>query len=73
MLNRLNTGAYEKQFMENIYSITPVISFTNQTLLALFWIQFPLKKGFMDFNDPLIRNRSLYRRAHVAKNTAGTF
>ncbi len=47
--------------MNCIRPVKPIVSFTNQVALPIFWYEFPLKKSFFDPDDPVLVSRSLYR------------
>ena len=65
VLNRLYAGYHGVEFLENIRRVAPVVSYPNQASLPLFWYEFPLKKDYMDFDDPLVCHRNLYRWSEV--------
>lgn len=64
MVYRLYRGT-DSAVMDKLRGITPVFSVKNQNALPLAWYEFPLKKGFADFDDPLTYTRSLYRWPEV--------
>jgi hypothetical protein len=61
VLHRLYKKDYSKTLMDELRPIEPIVSFRNQVATPLFWYEFPLKKDFMDFDDKLTNERSLYR------------
>ncbi len=61
MLETLFPHVAGENLREALRRIEPVVSYQNQLAIPLIWYEFPLKKSFVDFDDPLIHSRSLYR------------
>ena len=59
VLHRLYGGSHGKKIFDKLKDVKPVVSFPNQVALPLFWYEFPLKKEFMDQDDPLTTSRGL--------------
>lgn len=61
VLNRLYKNLHGEALVKCIRPITPIVAFTNQAALPIFWYEFPLKKSFLDPDDSVVVSRSLYR------------
>jgi len=71
VVHRLYKKDYSEALMAQMRNAVPIVSFQNQAATPLFWYEFPVTKKFMDYDDPLTNERSLYRwkdvRAFFAK------
>ena len=67
MIYRLYRGesAEIAEMMDKLRDVAPVVSFKNQNALPIHWYEFPLKRTFADFDDPLTNSRRLYHWADV--------
>lgn len=61
VLNRLYKNLHGEALVNCIRPVKPIVSFTNQAALPIFWYEFPLKKSFFDPDDSVLVSRSLYR------------
>ncbi len=64
LFNRLYRGQ-SLDLMRRLRNIKPVAVFKTQNALPIIWYEFPLRKSFVDFDDPLTQNRSLYHWSEV--------